>query len=40
MKKAFVVGTCNRKTRQLVILQYLRSPIAGPFALHAVVAKS
>ncbi len=40
MKKAFVVGCCDRKTKRVVILKYLKSPIAGPFALHAVVVRS
>lgn len=40
MKKAFVVGRCDRKTRRVLILKLMKSPIAGPFALHAVVAKA
>jgi hypothetical protein len=40
MKKAFVVGRCNRRTRQFVLLQYMRCPIAGPFSLHAVVSRN
>jgi hypothetical protein len=40
MKKAFAVGRCHRRTRRVLILKYLKSPIAGPFALHAVVARS
>ena len=40
MKTAFVVGRCDRKTRRVVILKYLKSPIAGPFTLHAVVSRN
>ena len=40
MKKGFVVGRCDRKSRRLVILKYIKSPIAGPFSLKAVVAKA
>ncbi|HEX6007301.1 MAG TPA: hypothetical protein VFY80_05030 [Burkholderiales bacterium] len=40
MKKGFVVGRCDRKSRQMVILKYIKSPIAGPFSLKAVVAKA
>jgi hypothetical protein len=40
MKHAFVVGKCYRRVRRVVILKYLKSPIAGPFTLHAVVVKS
>ena len=40
MKKPFAVGKCDRKTRQVMILKYMRSPIAGPFSLHAVVVKN
>ena len=40
MKCAFAVGKCDRGTRRVVILKYLRAPIPGPFALHAVVVKS
>jgi hypothetical protein len=40
MKKPFVVGCCDRKTKRVLILKYLKSPIAGPFTLHAVVSRS
>jgi hypothetical protein len=40
MKRAFAVGRCDRRTRQVLILKYLKSPIIGPFALHAVVTRS
>lgn len=40
MKKAFAVGHYDRRTRQVMILKYLLSPIRGPFSLHAVVSKS
>jgi hypothetical protein len=40
MKRAFAVGKCHRRMRRIVILEYLRAPIAGPFALHAVVSKT
>jgi hypothetical protein len=40
MKRAFAVGRCHRRTRRVVILKYLRAPIPGPFALHAIVNKS
>jgi hypothetical protein len=40
MKKGFVVGRCDRKSRRMVILKYIKSPIAGPFSLKAVVAKA
>jgi hypothetical protein len=40
MKRAFVVGRCHRRMRRMLILEYLRSPIIGPFALHAVVTRS
>ena len=40
MKKGFVVGRCDRKSHQMVILKYIKSPIAGPFSLKAVVAKA
>ena len=40
MKKAFAVGRCDRRTRQVMILKYMVSPIAGPFSLHAVVVKN
>ena len=40
MKRAFAVGRCNRRTRSVLILKYLRSPIAGPFSLHAMVARA
>jgi hypothetical protein len=40
MRKTFVVGKCNRKTRQLVFLELFRGPIVGPFSLHAVVARA
>jgi hypothetical protein len=40
MKKAFVVGKCDSKTRQVLILKYMKSPIAGPFSLRAVVVRA
>lgn len=40
MKKAFVVGRCHRRTRRMWILEYLKSPIAGPFSLRAVVSRA
>jgi hypothetical protein len=40
VKKPFVVGRCDRKTRRVLILKYTKAPIAGPFSLHAVVAKA
>jgi hypothetical protein len=40
MKKAFAVGRCDRKTRRVLILKYIKSPIAGPFSLHAMVSRS
>jgi hypothetical protein len=39
MKTAFVIGRSDRKTRSLVLLKVLRSPIAGPWTLKAVVTK-
>jgi hypothetical protein len=40
MKKAFAVGRSDKKSRRVLILEYVKSPIAGPFTLQAVVAKS
>ena len=40
MKKAFVVGRCDRKSRRVMILEFVKAPIKGPFELAAVVAKA
>jgi hypothetical protein len=40
MKTTFVVGKSDRRTRLLVILEYVKAPIAGPFSLKAIVVKS
>ncbi len=39
MKIAFAVGKCNKKTRSVLLLKYQRAPIAGPFALKALVSR-
>lgn len=39
MKVAFAVGRCDKKTRSVLLLKYLRAPIAGPFTLKAVVTR-
>lgn len=39
MKRAFAVGRCNGKTRAVWVLR-LRSPIAGPFTVCAVVGRA
>jgi hypothetical protein len=40
MKKAFAVGRYHRRMRHMLIFEFLRSPIAGPFSLHAVVSRT
>jgi hypothetical protein len=40
MKKAFVVGRSNKKSRRLWILEFVKSPIAGPFSLTGFVARA
>ena len=39
MKIAFAIGKCNKKTRSVLLLKYLRAPIIGPFALKALVTR-
>ena len=39
MKTTFAVGHCDRKTRNLVLIQAHAAPIAGPFVLKAVVTR-
>jgi hypothetical protein len=40
MKTAFVIGRCDRRSSRMVILEYVKAPIAGPFSLKAIVVKS
>ena len=40
MKKAFVVGRSNKKSRRVWILEFAKAPIAGPFSLMGYVAKA
>jgi hypothetical protein len=39
MKTTFAVGHCDRKTRNLVLIQGQASPIAGPFVLKVLVTR-
>jgi hypothetical protein len=40
MKKTFVIGRCDKKSRRVLYLEFVKSPIIGPFSLTAIVARA
>jgi hypothetical protein len=40
MKKTFVIGRCDKKSRRVLYLEFVKAPIIGPFSLTAIVAKA
>jgi hypothetical protein len=40
MKKTFVIGRCDKKTRRVLYLEFVKAPIIGPFTLTGFVANA